>query len=530
MAYTPVGWQDGTGPNTYPGILTMDNGIVAAHQQLDVSHQGVDTLAALKSTSVSGLSTGALRHTNGYWAVGDGGAALYRYNSTSTATANDATVVAPNTGSGRWHLIETGNPISVNTFGAVGDGIADDSGAIQACFNWVVAGGKPRRVALLRGSTYKINSQLTLDVSYVSLQGNGATINASSMTSGAAIRLTSTGFGGTYQNTVNPLSGVKFVGPGYGNIATTIALHLDSNEDVSYQGPTHINFYDLFIADFNKGISFGDFTNMNNFYGCTINACDIGVHYPVYNTVVNSGERNTFTNCNIMQCSTWGIFASGGVLHFTSCSIDYSIRQIYVQDARAYLNNCHFEGGLYATQAPIKCEGSTAAIFFVGGNHYQNNAGPYQIDYYVESNAGDSAGVVFEACYLEAIQPTSGFFNTGVGRVVVNPETCVTNLQELAKLPSPQADRGDVSVTLSARDKRTQRYTVALTTTRTATLPTAERISGMKFRFLRESTATGASALNISNGTTTELSLAVSQWAEVAWSGTAWIVTGRGSL
>lgn len=35
MPYTPVGWQDGTGPHTYPGLEQMDQGIYEAHQILD---------------------------------------------------------------------------------------------------------------------------------------------------------------------------------------------------------------------------------------------------------------------------------------------------------------------------------------------------------------------------------------------------------------------------------------------------------------------------------------------------------------
>lgn len=92
---------------------------------------------------------------------------------------------------------------------------------------------------------------------------------------------------------------------------------------------------------------------------------------------------------------------------------------------------------------------------------------------------------------------------------------------------SISADNGDSNITLTQDTSAlTQRFNTALTTNRTITLNTSKANRGARFRIVRESGATGGSTLDVGG----LKSLAVSEWADVEFSGSAWILTGYGSL
>jgi len=74
--------------------------------------------------------------------------------------------------------------VNVKDFGAVGDGIADDTAAIQAAINSVATGG----TVYLPTGTYKVTSQLQIQ-SPVSLVGENATVLLSTTTSGTILNL-----------------------------------------------------------------------------------------------------------------------------------------------------------------------------------------------------------------------------------------------------------------------------------------------------------------------------------------------------
>lgn len=94
-------------------------------------------------------------------------------------------------------------------------------------------------------------------------------------------------------------------------------------------------------------------------------------------------------------------------------------------------------------------------------------------------------------------------------------------------LPSVSGDNGNASITLTAGSARTQRFNTVLTANRTVTLPTSDVFNGMKFRVAREAGATGA--FNLTVGGIRVLG-AASTWVDVEYDGSAWRVTGYGTL
>ena len=72
-------------------------------------------------------------------------------------------------------------------------------------------------------------------------------------------------------------------------------------------------------------------------------------------------------------------------------------------------------------------------------------------------------------------------------------------------------------------------YNTALTAARAVNLTVAGAVAGMTYRIVRQAGATGAFALNVGSGPLKNLS-AASQWCDVTFDGTAWVLSANGSL
>lgn len=105
----------------------------------------------------------------------------------------------------------------------------------------------------------------------------------------------------------------------------------------------------------------------------------------------------------------------------------------------------------------------------------------------------------------------------------------LTKHEELGSGTSVSADNGDAAKTITVgTDVEVQRWNTPLTAARAVTLSTTGAYNGAKFRIVRTAAATGAFNLNV--GTGPLKALAAGQWCDVAFDGTAWMLTGFGSL
>jgi len=139
-------------------LATAGNTITISASGGGAGMNGVGTIAALKAASVSGVVSGDPIMVRGYYADADGGGGLFLWNASSTATANDGTIVqVTGVTTGRWiRFVPGGTLLDARWFGAKGDGSADDTTALQA---WLTAGGGTLPPANA-GQFYKITGML----------------------------------------------------------------------------------------------------------------------------------------------------------------------------------------------------------------------------------------------------------------------------------------------------------------------------------------------------------------------------------
>lgn len=118
----------------------------------------VETIAQLKALATVTFINGLTVEVLGYFAAGDGGGGMFWWDSSSVASDNTGTILAPNAGgTGRWKRLFSG-AYSVKWFGAVGDGITNDTTAIQTTINTAL----PGETVFFPAGNYLVSSSISI--------------------------------------------------------------------------------------------------------------------------------------------------------------------------------------------------------------------------------------------------------------------------------------------------------------------------------------------------------------------------------
>ena len=232
-----------------------------------------------------------------------------------------------------------GSPVNVKDFGAVGDGVADDT----AAFNAAIATGKDVLIPDT-GNSYKITGALTALARWQCISGTGYTrIIADTSTDYAVFTVTTNNIveklyiEGSVKN--SNVTGIKFSGG-------TLAANMSSQNTIR----------DVWIRFLNKGVDF-DNGFSNYFYTCEIRDCGIGMNVvPTPTDTPSAGytaELNV-NNCRFYNNTTYDVYyyppTEGRASTFIGCTFDpmagTPAASVYLRNAvNSTFLGCYHEAG-----------------------------------------------------------------------------------------------------------------------------------------------------------------------------------------
>ena len=259
--------------------------------------------------------------------------------------------------------------VSVKDFGAVGDGVADDTAAIQAAINYVATKGTVVAsksgiggTVFVPSGTYKVSSQLTIKTSGIVIVGEGPTCSAlllADETEDLLVFSSDTAFTGGVSGRLGGV-GVK-----------DLRLHINNSSITAARTCVGITFdrcgtgsfvQNCYIQNFNRGL--------------LLKACEKGNFYSNLNITSGSGSATgpiadsagiVITTREVASTDALGTLDPTDGLYYAQCTSQY-LSDIQMSDNNwgfkdglvvngidgLYITNCHFG---FATNAIIHAYG-----------------------------------------------------------------------------------------------------------------------------------------------------------------------------
>lgn len=227
----------------------------------------------------------------------------------------------------------------VQTYGAVGDGVADDTAAILAANAAAEASGGG--ILYFPAGTYRTTAPLTIKSYRVRVLGDGPqlTIIKPELTSGQyAITM---GWPATEpigkSGPFSALEALALVAPSGAGQPNGILV----SGDHAYS----MTFRDVSIAGFDTQVDLGNNTYLMHFERVFFNNANLyGVRM---DNPSNAGENIGFTSCTFSGGPGTGVYVnkSGAAFYFNHCSFDYIARAVWQRAGFMSFSQCHFETG-----------------------------------------------------------------------------------------------------------------------------------------------------------------------------------------
>ena len=376
--------------------------------------------------------------TAGYHSINDGGAARYLITDTTPASYYETL------NNGNFAMLLHGDDINVKQFGAYGDGVHDDTTAIQAALDEVAAKGSvyfPKD----HNCTYLISSQLTLDRAYVTIYSDGTTEYETVITaddanftmlliSQAGARLSDISFSCTNENHIgfNSLNGIEFYinGVGGANIDPYITncRFYYLNDAITATG-RNVRIDNGIFAVCKRGIvghAFYENGILQDFRGWEIRDCRFHTLGEAYNHYGTDGLVTT--PATLADLDSWCIeFPVISSYIVTGCVItgnlsDYSGAGFY----KGFIRGCQITNNLVHSSTPILVYSPNNTGSYgqdervetlianndVSGNRYTVGLGTYTVNdnfiYITGSQNLKITGNTFINCTKDAIKIDTG--------------------------------------------------------------------------------------------------------------------------
>jgi hypothetical protein len=388
---------DGTRKELSATNITLDNA--------DPTNPRLD-LVYIDSTGTVAKITGTAAASPSVPALPTGGISVAQVS--VAANASTGTVTDSRDMLKRWQ--NTGI-VNVKDFGAKGDGVTDDTYAIQASIDSLVD-TQAKGVVLIPTGKYVINSKLEIDVAYVSIKANGATIDASNITSGEAIHVYGSYYPPYYQ-AMNCLEGFELIGAGRDTDAIGILF------DSTTGSTSHTNYFKININKFKTGIVFGSHSYAQSFINCDVSDCKTCVLMPTGYT--DYGERISFIGCTLYNSNNAiDISNPSGAFFICQTSIDYTRHVATVTAGVLFLTDCHIESSYWGTGdyngvSPFIVANETGATLIVEGGILLNTASTVGYSSIIDNeNENSKVQASFTNVFMHNLKGI-GLFSSGDG-------------------------------------------------------------------------------------------------------------------
>lgn len=265
-----------------------------------------DLLAAFAAGVV--LADGTQASTTGRTTEGGPGGSAFYYNASDTTTADNGGTVRVDGQGRRWYAMNLNGVVSAALYGAIGNGVVDDTVAIQSALNSGYSS------VYLPSGTYKTTLELTRP-SGVRLFGDGPLQSIISASHNGIIISTT------------PMVITDDGGNSIDTIGITNAVGFNSSKGVALANLVHCNFNNLWIygaGNYNQAPGGGgsgpvigmqmDFVQFSSFYGMLVTDCTGSAVIMASTSSADGSNQNNFKRMNIDYCNRGFVIAAPGSL------------------------------------------------------------------------------------------------------------------------------------------------------------------------------------------------------------------------
>jgi len=291
----------------------------------------------------------------------------------------------------------------------------DVSTTIQTALDAFVAAGQFVDIIFPNG-TYKLNSKLTINVSYMSVDFNNSTLDCTGMAAGFSLDITGQVGASPYVNGKVAICNGLLLGPGYTSSVSGIRFNnLNSAQET---GPSHISLLNIVTKNFSVGHTFLSNAYLINFFNCDVMECSTALTQAATGT--NFGERISYFGSTIFNNYVTAVDMANpnGSFVFSQCSFDYNVRHFYINGGRVILSNCHIEAGTYAAE-PIYINSANGGTFVMQGGWMLCTGSNTVSIVSVNTTADQGGGAVFRDVSMNNLG-NAAYFATGTGRCTVS--------------------------------------------------------------------------------------------------------------
>lgn len=254
------------------------------------------------------------------------------------------------------HLNDVIKRVTPFQFGAKGDGVTDDSDAIQAAHDWCMqqssrdATDPTRRIGGyvldLNGPKYwLIKKPLKLNFGSINIEFGKSTLDCRQFPVGADANnhtvVISATYAGAYQQTRAWWSDLNMLGPGQESFCTAVRCNMTSAVPGGYERLCNV-LYGGGVEQFGRGLSVGSNCYFLTCYNLSFGHCNEAYYFEPGGK--NYGEQITFYSC-VFNAGNYQVTTYGGMSNFYGCSFDYCYhQQMKLLGGMVNCVNCWWEG------------------------------------------------------------------------------------------------------------------------------------------------------------------------------------------